>query len=195
VRGAACRARRAAGGRDARLRLKVPWLAKVALGGRVGIRVDLAGRARGAPSRGLEAGGGLMARVAQWRRHPRSHPHRTWRGPTSCCRWSAFARGVRRRAACRPAAARPPSARRGRRRARHPAPARAENFWLSLTSRAHTKSPYKTDLLWKTLRALKRPGGPGPSRTARRTARPPRLWPRRAAPSVGGPRHIVCAPG
>jgi hypothetical protein len=28
--------------------------------------------------------------------------------------------------------------------------------------RAHTKAPYKTDLLWKTLRALNKEGGPGP---------------------------------
>ena len=34
-------------------------------------------------------------------------------------------------------------------------------FWRSSALRAHTKAPYITDLLWKTLRALKRPGRPG----------------------------------
>ena len=34
-------------------------------------------------------------------------------------------------------------------------------FWCLCTLRAHTKAPYKTDLHRKTLRALKRPGGPG----------------------------------
>jgi hypothetical protein len=38
--------------------------------------------------------------------------------------------------------------------------ARAGNrrFWRLSALRAHTKAPYKTDLLWKTPRALKRPG-------------------------------------
>jgi hypothetical protein len=49
--------------------------------------------------------------------------------------------------------------------------ARAENrsFWLLSALRAHTrthaKTPYKTDLHRKTLRALKRPGGPGQKNT------------------------------
>ncbi len=33
--------------------------------------------------------------------------------------------------------------------------------WLLRALRAHTKAPYKTDLHRKTLRSLKRPGGPG----------------------------------
>ena len=39
-------------------------------------------------------------------------------------------------------------------------PARAGNhrFWLLSTPRAHTKAPYKSDLLRETLRSLKRPG-------------------------------------
>jgi hypothetical protein len=39
-------------------------------------------------------------------------------------------------------------------------PARAGNrrFWLLSALRAHTKMPYKIDLLWETLRALKHPG-------------------------------------
>jgi hypothetical protein len=41
--------------------------------------------------------------------------------------------------------------------------ARAGNrrFWCLSAMRAHTKAPYKTDLHRKTLRELKRPGGPG----------------------------------
>jgi hypothetical protein len=41
--------------------------------------------------------------------------------------------------------------------------ARAGNrrFWLLSALRAHTKAPSKTDLHRETLRALKRPGGPG----------------------------------
>ena len=37
-------------------------------------------------------------------------------------------------------------------------------FWLLSALRAHTKTSYKTDLHSKTLRALKRPGGPGQTR-------------------------------
>ena len=39
-------------------------------------------------------------------------------------------------------------------------PARAENrrFWLLSALWTHTNAPYKTALLWKTLRALNRPG-------------------------------------
>jgi len=37
----------------------------------------------------------------------------------------------------------------------------------------HTNTPYKTDLLWKTLRALNHPGGPGP-RAKSAGARPSR---------------------
>jgi hypothetical protein len=36
-------------------------------------------------------------------------------------------------------------------------PGRKPPFWLSSFRRAHTKAPYKTDLLWETLRLLKRP--------------------------------------
>ena len=46
----------------------------------------------------------------------------------------------------------------------HPRTARAENRRVCLLSalRAHIqKAPYKPDLLWKTLRTLKRPGRPG----------------------------------
>ena len=41
--------------------------------------------------------------------------------------------------------------------------ARAGNrhFWLLSSLRAHAKAPYKTDLLRKTRRPLKRPGRPG----------------------------------
>jgi hypothetical protein len=38
------------------------------------------------------------------------------------------------------------------------APAGNRRFWLSSRLRAHTKAPYKTDLLWETLRVLNRPG-------------------------------------
>jgi hypothetical protein len=31
-------------------------------------------------------------------------------------------------------------------------------FWPLSALRAHTKAPYKTDLIWKTLRPLERPG-------------------------------------
>ena len=41
-----------------------------------------------------------------------------------------------------------PSARTGNRR-----------VWLFSALRAHTKAPYRTDLLWETLRALTRPAG------------------------------------
>jgi hypothetical protein len=43
-----------------------------------------------------------------------------------------------------------------------PARAGTRRFWLLSTPRAHTKTPYKTGLLWETLGALKRPRGPGP---------------------------------
>jgi hypothetical protein len=48
-------------------------------------------------------------------------------------------------------------------------PARAGNrrFWCLSALRAHTKAPYKTDLHRKTLRELKRPGGPGQRDLAR----------------------------
>ena len=48
-------------------------------------------------------------------------------------------------------------------RGMHQRTARAKNcrFWLLNRLRAHTNAPYKTDLLWETLRALKRPGRPG----------------------------------
>jgi hypothetical protein len=34
-------------------------------------------------------------------------------------------------------------------------------FLMLSALRAHTKAPYKTDLPWKMIRPLKRPGGPG----------------------------------
>ena len=41
------------------------------------------------------------------------------------------------------------------------APAGNRRFWRLSAQRARTKALYKTDLLWETLRALNRPGGPG----------------------------------
>jgi hypothetical protein len=48
-------------------------------------------------------------------------------------------------------------------RGRLPGPKTAV-FWLLSALRAHTKAPYKNDSHRKTLRALKRPGGPGQRR-------------------------------
>jgi hypothetical protein len=77
-----------------------------------------------------------------------------------------------------------PARSRGRREGRAcpaqpPAPAataRAGNrrFGLLSTLPSHTKAPYKKDLLWKTLRALNRPGrtgGPGPPPSGPRSPR------------------------
>jgi hypothetical protein len=44
---------------------------------------------------------------------------------------------------------------------RHTARAGNRRFWCLSALRSHTKAPYKTDLHRKTLRELKRPGGPG----------------------------------
>ena len=53
--------------------------------------------------------------------------------------------------------------------------ARAGNrrFLCLSAPRAHTKAPYKTDLYRETLRALNRPGGPGPSANVSRETLPP----------------------
>jgi hypothetical protein len=40
-------------------------------------------------------------------------------------------------------------------------------FWLLSALRAHTKPPQKTDLLWKTPRAIKKAGGAGPRWSSR----------------------------
>ena len=58
-------------------------------------------------------------------------------------------------------------------------------FWRLSALRAHTKTPYKTDLLWETLRPLKRPGRartvaapvhPGDTKRLVARRRPQRVW-------------------
>ena len=52
----------------------------------------------------------------------------------------------------------------GRRATRWSVSARARNHRFGrYATRAHTKGPHETDLLWNTLRRFTAPGGPGPS--------------------------------
>ena len=74
----------------------------------------------------------------------------------------------------RPARLPPPPVRAGSRR-----------FWLLSALRAHTKVPYKADLHRDTLRALNRPGRPGPWSARRPAGRRRRHRP--PAPAPPGP--------